>query len=154
MVNLLTHTAAFGKPHQRASRRQQAGAMLLEILVSILIFSFGVLALVGLQGSMTRAQTEAEMRAEASFLASEALGLMWGDLSNLSSYHRTGCNSYNPCVTWQAKISSRLPNGQGTISVLPAAGGQGQMAEITITWQHSNGDVRTYRAISQLSTAG
>lgn len=127
--------------------------MLLEVLVSVLIFSFGVLALVGLQGSMTRAQTEAELRAEASFLANEALGLMWGDINNLGNYDDLACNSYSPCVTWQQKVSTRLPSGLGQINILPAASGQGRMAEIVITWTPANGTPRRHRIASQISTS-
>lgn len=127
--------------------------MLIEVLVSILIFSFGVLALVGLQGSMTRAQTEAELRAEASFLASEALGLMWGDINNLSSFSDANCNTHDPCITWQQKVTARLPAGQGQINILPAPGGQGRMAEVVITWTPSNGPARRHRAASQISSA-
>ena len=127
--------------------------MLLEVLVSVLIFSFGVLALVGLQGSMTRAQTEAELRAEASFMANEALGLMWGDIKNLGNYDEAACNSHDPCVTWQQKVSTRLPSGLGQINILPAASGQGRMAEIVITWTPANGTPRRHRIASQISTS-
>lgn len=149
----MPHTA---HAHIRAhpTRRAQHGAMLLEVLVSILIFSFGVLALVGLQGNMTRAQTEAELRAEASFLANEALGLMWSDVNNLGSYDAATCNTLDACVTWQQKVVARLPNGQGRINVLPAAGGQGRMAEVVITWTPSNSTQRTHRATSQITPAG
>lgn len=148
------HNLALHPPRRRSGRPTQTGAMLLEVLVAILIFSFGVLALVGLQGSMTRAQTEAELRAEASFLANEALGIMWGDVNNLPAFNSATCSTHDPCATWQGKIADRLPAGRGVISILPAAGNQGRMAEITVTWRHSNGDQRTHRTFSQISPAG
>lgn len=142
------------RAQDHTGRQSQVGTMLLEMLVSILIFSFGVLALVGLQGSMTRAQTEAELRAEASFLASEALGLMWSDVNNLGSYDTATCNTHDPCIAWRQKVVDRLPSGQGSINVLQAAGGQGRMAEVVITWTPSNGVQRTHRATSQITPAG
>lgn len=132
-------------PRQRPAA--QHGVMLLEILVSILIFSFGVLALVGLQGNMTRAQTEAELRAEASFLASEVIGLMWTSTSNLSSYNASNCNSTDNCRTWASKVAEELPGGQGTVSV------NGNTVTITITWRHSGGDQRTYTTTTDIMPA-
>jgi type IV pilus assembly protein PilV len=130
-----------------AATRLQSGVMLLEILVSILIFSFGVLALVGLQGSMTRAQTEAELRAEASFLAGEVIGLMWTSAATLSSYAGNNCDSTDPCVTWREKVAEKLPAGQGTIAV------NGNTVTVTITWRHSGGDQRTYTTTTDIVPA-
>lgn len=121
--------------------------MLLEILVSILIFSFGVLALVGLQGSMTRAQTEAELRAEASFLAGEAIGLMWTSATSLDSYNGASCSANDVCNIWAQKVAEKLPSGQGTIAV------NGSTITITITWRHSGGDQRTYTTTTDIVPA-
>ena len=131
----------------RAVARRQAGVMLLEILVSILIFSFGVLALVGLQGNMTRAQTESELRAEASFLASEVIGLMWTSTATLNSYAGNNCDSTDPCVSWREKVAEKLPAGQGTITV------NGNTVTVTITWRHSGGDQRTYTTTTDITPA-
>lgn len=132
---------------RRAVAHRQAGVMLLEILVSILIFSFGVLALVGLQGNMTRAQTEAELRAEASFLASEVIGLMWTSAASLSSYSGASCNTTDACKTWAEKVTEKLPAGQGTVTV------NGNTVTVTITWRHSGGDQRTYTTTTDITPA-
>ncbi|MFZ5512003.1 MAG: type IV pilus modification PilV family protein [Pseudomonadota bacterium] len=76
---------------------KQAGAVLLEALVAILVFSFGVLAIVGLQASSIKSSSDAKYRADAAFLANQILGMMWADArANLSSYaHRSSganCN--------------------------------------------------------------
>ena len=130
-----------------AATRLQSGVMLLEILVSILIFSFGVLALVGLQGSMTRAQTEAELRAEASFLAGEVIGLMWTSTTSLSSYSGASCDTTDACKTWAEKVTEKLPAGQGTVTV------NGNTVTVTITWRHSGGDQRTYTTTTDITPA-
>lgn len=75
----------------------QRGMMLIEVLVSILIFSIGVLALVGLQARMTAAQSDAKYRADASYLANEVVGTMWGDLSHVANYNGTACTSNTRC---------------------------------------------------------
>jgi type IV pilus assembly protein PilV len=60
-------------------RRTQAGAYLLEALIGILVFSFGILGIVGLQAHAIRVTNDAEMRAEAIYLANSLISQMWTD---------------------------------------------------------------------------
>ena len=67
-------------------RRQQTGVMLLEALIAILIFSLGILAIIGLQAQSIRNSSEAKYRADASFLANQLIGYMWTDPANFAAY--------------------------------------------------------------------
>ena len=58
---------------------RQSGAYLLEALIGILIFSLGVLGIVGLQAASLRASSDAGLRAEAVFAANQYIGQMWAD---------------------------------------------------------------------------
>ncbi len=60
-------------------RHTQAGAYLLEALIGILVFSFGILGIVGLQAQAIRVTNDAEMRAEAIYLANSLISQMWTD---------------------------------------------------------------------------
>jgi type IV pilus assembly protein PilV len=60
-------------------RRAQQGAFLLESLIGILIFSLGVLGIVGLQAQAIRFTNDAEYRAEAVYLANSLISQMWAD---------------------------------------------------------------------------
>ena len=60
-------------------RRAQQGAFLLEALIGILIFSLGVLGIVGLQARAIRFTNDAEFRAEAMYLANSLISEMWTD---------------------------------------------------------------------------
>ncbi len=60
-------------------RNTQAGAYLLEALIGILIFSFGILGIVGLQAQAIRFTNDAEYRAEATYLANSLISTMWTD---------------------------------------------------------------------------
>jgi len=72
-------------------RRSQAGAMLLEALIAILIFSLGILAIIGLQAQSIRNTSEAKYRSDASYLGNQLIGRMWADRANLAGYaHRPG----------------------------------------------------------------
>jgi len=59
------------------SARRQSGVMLIEALIAILIFSIGILGIVGLQSSAVKASTDAKYRSEAALLANELIGRMW-----------------------------------------------------------------------------
>lgn len=65
------------KSRLRRIRKGQAGVMLLEALVAILVFAIGVLALVGLQTLSIKQSSEAKYRADAVLLANELIGQMW-----------------------------------------------------------------------------
>jgi type IV pilus assembly protein PilV len=60
-------------------RHAQRGAFLLESLIGILIFSLGVLGIVGLQAQAIRFTNDAEYRAEAVYLANSLISQMWAD---------------------------------------------------------------------------
>ena len=79
-------------------RKPQQGVMLLEALVSIAVFSIGVLGLIGLQSAAIRNTDEARQRAAAAFYANQIIGSMWADArANLPAYAHnaagSGCGS-------------------------------------------------------------
>ncbi len=63
------------KPARRF--QQQTGVMLIEALVALLIFSVGILGIVGLQASAIKASGDAKYRSEAALMANELIGKMW-----------------------------------------------------------------------------
>lgn len=67
-MNTSTQTMRLGR---------QNGSMLIEVLIAMLIFSMGILGLVGLQASAVKASTDAKYRSEAGMLANELIGRMW-----------------------------------------------------------------------------
>ena len=96
----------------------QRGVVLIEVLVAILIFSVGVLAIVGLQATMIKATADAQYRAEASYIAQERIGQIWADAANAASYVENLTN-----------ISARLPGGTRTVT----QGATGQFT-VTVNW--------------------
>ncbi len=67
------------RPPPRQSGQQ--GVILIEVMIAILIFSIGVLALVGLQATMIKNTAEAKYRSEASYIAQSRIGQIWADTS-------------------------------------------------------------------------
>lgn len=119
--------------------------MLIEVLVSVLLFSVGVLALVGLQANMNQAQGAAKVRTDASYLATELTGLMWSDKANLSNYTTGNCDGYARCKAWKAKVTQALPNGVATVSVIAGD------ITILITWSLPDGASHQYLSETSIS---
>lgn len=130
-----------------------AGFVLIEVLISVLIFAVGVLALVGLQVSMTRAQTESKVRADASYLANELVGLMWADAANLNNYADSGCASLSQCAAWKSKVQHALPSGNAAVAVVTAAGIEQGKVTVNITWTSPTGDSHRYQTETVVKTA-
>lgn len=105
---------------QAHTPRNQQGSALLEALIGILIFSMGILAIVGLQAASIKVTADAKDRTDASFFANEVIGQMWVDQDNLAGYVAT-----NQPITG-------LPNGTRTVAV------SGTEVTVTISWQPPN----------------
>ncbi len=139
--------------NQGSLRRQSAanGFMLIEALVALLIFAFGVLGLVGLQATMTKAQSTAKYRADAAFLAQQVLGTMWSDAPNIANYGTGGggvvdsCSGYGRCSSWTAKVANVLPAGSAAVAVA------GTDVTIAITWIQPNEGPHTYRTRTSIA---
>jgi type IV pilus assembly protein PilV len=127
-----------------ASVSKQSGSVLLEALVSILIFSFGILGLMGLQASSVRNSNEARIRADAIFLANQYISQILID----SSFPGTG-----DALTRTNSMITRYASPSGTAyaswkTQLESAGIDGvtlpRIAEFPPTVTITNGDtVRT-----------
>lgn len=117
--------------------------MLLEALIGILIFSLGILALVGMQATALKATTDARDRTEASNLATEIIGEMWLDRANLINYVYDGSGTPPAALAnWVTDVENSLPNAAAnhpTVTVgpsgsLPAT--VGTEVEVTLFWQN------------------
>lgn len=114
--------------------RSQSGIALIEALIAILIFAFGVLGLIGLQASMTQAQTTGKFRADASNLVSELFALVQTDnFTQLSQYSTAGCASYARCADWKAKVEAALPGAEVAFNTDATTG----TVAVTVSWQQA-----------------
>jgi type IV pilus assembly protein PilV len=120
----------------------QNGSALLEALIAVLIFSFGVLGLVGLQAAMIAGAADAKYRTEAGFFVNRLLGEMGAaDRSSASALttFATGGDSY---TTWYADIkNSDAANG---LLGLPGAADNPPTVAIAAGPNNSSGQPTSY----------
>ena len=138
----------------RIGRRRAAGFALVEVLVAVLLFTIGILGLIGLQATMTQTQTESKVRADAANLVDELATVMWGELgnkatiANLTAFNATGCSGSQACNAWQIKLGNTLPGG--TLAdltfnnVADTWDANHGMVTVTLQWSLPNGSTHKY----------
>lgn len=75
--------------------------MLLEALIAILIFSMGILAIVGMQAASIKQAGDAKYRTDANLLVNQLIGQMWVSnrtAANLAANFGTGGTAYQAWV--------------------------------------------------------
>lgn len=114
------------RPHPRGQRVVR-GLSMIEVLVAIVLISFGILGLVSLQARAVQYSVSAEDSQRAALLANEIATTMWG----------ANTVSLNAAVVtaWASRVADAavagLPNATGTVDV--DAGGR--VARITVQWR-------------------
>lgn len=134
------------------SHRAQAGFTLIEGLVAILIFSIGVLALVGLQVTSIRQSSAAKYRSDASLLVNQLIGEMWVSdrlPTLLQDNFQTGGPAY---TTWASTVQATLP-GAATSAPTVSVSGSG-VVTVNVFWKAPNepaaDPMHRYTAIAQV----
>jgi type IV pilus assembly protein PilV len=140
---------------------RQRGFTLLEVLVSLLIFAFGILGLVGLQATAVRFATDAQQRAEATFLADQLLGRMLiSDPSTIDTFaHHPGGTtpcapmgdpSTSPVVAeWLDDVAAALPNAGGTRQQIVVDAATSQVT-VHLCWRNGNDATHTLVVSNQV----
>jgi len=121
------------------ARNRERGVMLIEALIAILIFSIGILAVVGMQSIAIKNVTESKYRSEAAFLAEELLAQMWIDNGNIALYAYPGTGTVPPRLTgWAARVNGvdgKLPGAVPPKVTITGATAQGATVTIEVFWR-------------------
>jgi type IV pilus assembly protein PilV len=144
-------------------RSLQRGVFLLEALIGILLFSFGILGLIGMQAVAIAYQSDSQYRIEAANFASRLVSQMWLNVdrtspatiqASLAAFaHQTGgssCNftgaaSANPLVSdWVGSITAgagRLPGATTAMQqvIVDTTGASFNQVAVTLCWM-ANGN--------------
>jgi type IV pilus assembly protein PilV len=140
-------------------RKEQSGIMLLEALIAILIFSLGILGVIGMQASAVAASRDAKYRTDAGLLANELVGQMMSgnrDGTTLQANFQgdgeqadaTNVLADGPLyAAWLLRVDATLPGvlaNPPQVSVVPGVVGPpqtGSVATIVVRWLAPNSAV-------------
>ena len=151
------------------NRQQNRGFTLIEVLVTVLILSIGLLGLAGLQLTGLRSNQSALLRSQATFLAyditdrmrANRAGVTAGGYNNITNPTATGgctttagCSSSEMAQTdlaaWNSSLATHLPQGQGTVCIdsTPndtACDNSGNLYAVKISWTDDrSGNPKTF----------
>ena len=135
----------------RPARSGQKGVMMVEALVAILIFSLGILGVVGMQARSVQMMTESVFRAQAAQHASALIADMWmtNPAQRANLYASAGANPlrYNQWKTLIETGATALPGAAANPPVVAvntqqvtystAGAGNQTVSQVTVTvfWQ-------------------
>jgi type IV pilus assembly protein PilV len=142
---------------------RQSGSMLLEALIAILVFSLGILTVIGIQAASIKMAADAQLRTRAALLANRLVGEMWtsgGTVTGLETKFKTGGAAYN---TWLSDVRDPVKGLPGvseeegtlpTVSIVTASGTDSGQVRITLFWRTPSmeaGEAHQHTVISQIS---
>ena len=124
----------------RVPKARQRGASMIELLVSLLIFAFGMLGLVGLQNRTLAFGQISLYRSQATALTDDILDRMRADRANAKSCNwnsagtvasasiGTATLAQRDLKDWKNQVETLLPEGKASIAVNAGT------VTVTITW--------------------
>lgn len=145
--------------HEKSFPTVQRGSSLIEVLVAMLLMSFGVLAMTSLQAHAIQHSHATDLRARATLLAHDLADRMraniapdgdWSayELSATSTSTAMGndaspaCNDHTPCAfnemtvsdlaQWQKHLAQGLPSGRGHVAT------DGNQVDLWVMWDEAD----------------
>jgi type IV pilus assembly protein PilV len=110
------------------------GFSLLEVLIAMLVLSFGLLGLAALQAYSVKANQSANFRSQATALANMMLDSIRANRESLGDYYADSYDDDFTCddeiddssitardmSAWKIRVSCLLPNGRGAVAPISA----------------------------------
>ncbi|MGA7595833.1 MAG: pilus assembly protein PilV [Gallionella sp.] len=134
------------------SAKKQSGSMLLEGLISLLLFSIGILAVVGLQASSVKMVGDAKYRSDASLLANQLIGQMWAsDRTPATLQTDFSSPSGTVYLNWLNSVNADLPGTTGNEPVVAIAPpvvptlAPSSVVTVTIYWNAPNEPAKAHK---------
>lgn len=115
-------------PKSSVARARQSGVALIEVLVSILLFSLGILGLIGLQARAITQSIDTEDRNRAALIANDIATTMW----------TTRTVAINPTAgspSWRDRARDLQAGGLPNANVEISSDIPNRTASIVITWR-------------------
>jgi type IV pilus assembly protein PilV len=124
---------------------RQRGFLLIEALIAILIFSLGVIALMGLQSISIGNAIQGKYRTDASYLANGIVAQMMVDKNNVSNYADGASTPAARRTQWNGEVAAALPNGSANVTI------NGTAVTVVVSWRNPDEtSSHSYKAIAQV----
>jgi type IV pilus assembly protein PilV len=130
-------------PHSNQVIHHQSGSMLLEALISVVIFSIALIGLIGIQGHSIKQNLQTKFRNDAGFIANRIMSdihrdaanyLLYGDdVGTPLTYDADTSGSYaagSPQRQWAENVAAVLPNGR----VVVLSNAADASVTVTVSW--------------------
>jgi len=119
----------------KPNRTRQQGTSLLEVLISLVILSLGLLGYAGLQSTTIKNSHNAYLRTQATSLAYNVLDRMRANRTDLGGYVMGygGTPSAADAKAWKGELQATLPDGKAKITRDAAT----SEVVVTIKWYDS-----------------
>jgi type IV pilus assembly protein PilV len=106
----------------------------MEALIAILVFSVGILGLVGILGTSVRATNDARYRSEAANLANAMVAEMWTMSATQMSVEFSSDGT--KLEAYKTEAANLLPNAKATVDLgQPGLSSQSRTVVVTISWK-------------------
>ena len=143
--------------HRMASPRQLRGVGMIEVLVAIVILTFGMLGLAGLQSRILSFNQSSLYRSQATALTDDILDRMRADRANARAERwdtlitAASSSISGPAIfqsdlrEWKEEVERLLPAGAASIDLDPT----NNIVTVTIQWDDSRGREAAERFVTQ-----
>ncbi len=143
----------------RPRKASQAGIAMVEAMVAIVIFSIGILGIVGMQARSTQMMTDSVFRAQAAQVATELISEMWTSDPSRRDQQFSSASGGIRYLQWRSRFQSGANGLPGSVANPPVVVVQTiqvpqptvppsnyTMTNVTITvfWQRSGAPVSQY----------
>lgn len=136
--------------------KKSKGFTLLEVLVSVIVLSFGLLGMAGLQATSLKANMSAYHRSQATMLGFQILESMRAnrDATHDNGYNitlasaaptTTGTVAQNDLKTWFVNVGAALPGGDAAIAC-----DANNVCSVTVQWDVVGGNKQQFLVSTEI----
>ena len=143
------------KTSESSTGKKQGGASMIEVLVTIVVVSLGLLGYAGLLANAQKSNLTAYWHGQATILADSITECMRANRTvatssaayNISIGTAASGNTLaqSDLARWKSALSASLPTGDGSVSI-----GLNGKATITIQWLDASGNAKSLVTETQL----
>lgn len=128
------------------SQRRSRGFSLIEVLVTMVVISLGLLGFAALQANSLKSNRVAMQRSMATVMANDIFERIRANRSSAANYAITlgedpddatvaGTVENTDLTAWRTNLAARLPQGTGTVAVAQNVIGAATAFDVTVTVQ-------------------